>query len=154
MNFLSELRADTPTYILVIEDNPADIDLLRIGLDECRQAYDLRILRDGEEALLYVHQERAANLDNPRPCVIVLDLHIPRHNGIAVLEAIRDTPALTHIHVVVFTSAATPTEKHEATRLGVRLFLEKPTDLDQFIEAARCILDICNEAPKAHAAIP
>lgn len=126
---------------------------MRIALGQCGQEYELRVLRDGAEALRFVLEQRMSALDPPIPCVIVLDLHIPGHSGLEVLRAIKQAPPLSHVHVVVFTSAASPKKQDEAHGLGVRLYLDKPSDLDEFIVAARCILDICNEGIKAQAAV-
>ena len=141
-----------PAFIVVIEDNPNDILLLRLALDEQDEDYDLRVLRDGAEALAFVHEQRTRSHLSPVPCVIVLDLHLPKHEGVAVLEAIRQTPALAHINVVVLTGFASPLEQAQVTHWGVRLYREKPTDLNEFIDVSRQILEICNEGRAIDAA--
>src|SRR6202162_1144440 len=125
---------DKPALILLIEDSPVDVQLLRLALDQQGQKYELQVLRDGAEALLFVDQHRMAPIIDPEPCVIILDLHIPKHGGVAVLQAIRRAPVLAHIHVLVLTSAASPEEELEARYLGVRLYREKPRDLREFLE--------------------
>ena len=134
---------EKPAYILLIEDNPADIHRLRLALDRQGQKYELQVLRDGAEALLFVDQHRTASMSDPQPCVIILDLHIPKHGGVAVLQAIRRAPVLSHIHILVLTSATSPEEELEARYLGVRLYREKPRDLGEFIEVAQLIFEIC-----------
>src|SRR6478609_9559285 len=84
--------------IVIIEDNEGDIQLLRLALDEQKEAYELEILKDGEEALRFV-QEHRSGIREPEPCVILLDLHLPRYDGIAILHAIRGTPPLEHIKI-------------------------------------------------------
>jgi len=77
--------------------------------------------------------------------VIVLDLHLPRYDGLAVLRAIKREPALADIHVVIFTTQATPEEEREMLKLGVRLYCPKPMNLDDLTSVAEQILEICKE---------
>ena len=134
----------SPARILVVEDNPADVFLLRHALDEHGEDYQLEVLRDGAEAILFVQQQRTLASD-PTPCAIVLDLHLPKHDGAAVLKAIRLEPTLAHIHVVALTSLASPAEETEVRKMGPRLYRAKPTELDGWIELAGEILEICRE---------
>lgn len=133
-----------PARILVVEDNQADVFLLRHALDEHQEEYQLEVLKDGGEALLFVKQQRALARD-PNPCAIVLDLHLPKHDGAAVLKAIREQSTLSHIQVVALTSMASPAEETEVRRLGIRLYRTKPTDLDEWINLAGDILALCRE---------
>lgn len=130
-----------PPTILVIEDNSADVTLLRVALDRLNEEYVLQVLRDGDEALLFVEQHRDGRL-GPDPCVIALDLHLPRHDGIEILHAIKQAPGLAHIHVVILTSLATPSEELDVISIGAR-FIQKPADLDGYIELAERLMEIC-----------
>src|ERR1700733_14073824 len=134
----------TPSRILVVEDNQADVFLLRHALNEHAQDYQLEVLRDGAEAILFVQQQRTLAIE-PNPCAIVLDLHLPKHDGAAVLTAIRREPTLAHIHCVALPSFASPAEEREVRNLGIRLYRSKPTDLDGWIDLAGEILEICHE---------
>jgi len=133
-----------PARILVIEDSPADVHLLRHALNQHPDEYELEILQDGEEALDFIYEQRTVILE-PRPCVIVLDLHLPKHDGLAVLEAIKQTSPLAHIQVVALTSLSSPRDEAEVRSLGVRLYCEKPIDLDAWIALAGKILEYCRE---------
>jgi len=139
----------SPARILVVEDNQADVFLLRHALDEHAEDYLIEVLRDGAEAIQFVEQQRIIASD-PTPCAIVLDLHLPKHDGAAVLRVIRHEPTLSHIHVVALTSLASPTEENEVRNLGIRLYRAKPTDLDEWIKLAGEILELCREG----AAVP
>jgi CheY-like chemotaxis protein len=134
----------TLAQILVMEDNPADVHLLRLALDQHGEEYSLEVLRDGEEAIRFVNGYRMSSTDS-EPCVIILDLHLPRHDGKAVLKAIREEPALTHVHVVALSSMPSPSDELEVQRLGVRLCMAKPMELDAWIALAAEILAICRE---------
>jgi len=140
----------TTARIVVIEDNQADVFLLRHALDEHAKNYQLEVLRDGAEAILFVEQQRAFASD-PTPCAIVLDLHLPKHDGTAVLKAIRLEPMLAHINVVALTSLASPSEETEVRTLGIRLYRAKPTDLDAWIKLAGEILEICRDGAEVAA---
>jgi CheY-like chemotaxis protein len=138
-------KTENPARIVLIEDNPAEVYLLRVALDQLRHAYALHVLYDGAEALRFVQQERSRQTPEPKPCVIILDLHLPKHDGPEVLRAIKEVPALAHVHVVVLTTTASPKDEIEVRELGVRLYRRKPSDLDEFVEVARHILEICHE---------
>jgi chemotaxis family two-component system response regulator Rcp1 len=133
-----------PAQLLVMEDNPADVHLLRLALDHHGEAYNLELLRDGEEAIRFVQSQRILPMD-PEPCVIILDLHLPRHDGKAVLRAIRQEPTLCHVHVVALSSMPSPSDEAEVLRLGARLCRAKPMELDEWLELAAEILAICRE---------
>jgi CheY-like chemotaxis protein len=146
-------RADpgrsSPAKILVIEDNPGDLLLLRYGLDHHQNDYILSVLVDGEEAIRFVESQRS--VDSPDPCVIVLDLHLPKHSGPAVLKEIRKQPSLAHVHVVVWTTQGSPAEEREIFQLGVRLYKTKPSELDGWISLGGEILQLCHQ--RSHAVV-
>lgn len=133
-----------PARIIVIEDNPADVKLLRFSLDELGEAYELAVLTDGEEALAYISGHQADS-PAPDPCVIVLDLHLPRYDGLAVLRTLRASPNLSHVRVAVVTSSASPREEAQVRALGVRLYRKKPLLLEHFMELGAEILALCRE---------
>jgi two-component system, chemotaxis family, response regulator Rcp1 len=137
-------REHQPARILVIEDSPADILLLRHALDEQGDEYEIQVLKDGAQALQFVALQRHLRLE-PKPCVIVLDLHLPKHDGLTVLEAIRHAPALVHLHVVALSSYASPHDEAEIRALGVTRYCEKPLNLDGWITLASDILAICRD---------
>jgi CheY-like chemotaxis protein len=144
---VSQTQEVKPAKILIIEDNRADIAILRHALDQQGEEYDLEVLTDGEAALLFVHEHRMGKRA-PDPCVILLDLHLPKHNGMEVLGAIRLAPALSHIQVVVLTGLADPKEEADARAMGA-IFREKPSSLNQFLQLAAEILAICKGSAEA-----
>lgn len=133
-----------PARIVVIDDSPTDVLLLRHALDLHHEPYELTVLNDGEEALQFVGLHRKPSHE-PEPCVIVLDLHLPRYDGMAVLRAIKREPMLANISVIILTTLATPEEEVEMVRMGVRLYQAKPMNLDELSAVAGRILDICKE---------
>jgi CheY-like chemotaxis protein len=133
-----------PAKIVVVEDNSADVFLLRHALDQHEEEYVLDILRDGEEAIEFVNRQRSVG-PHGEPCVIVLDLHLPKHDGTAVLRVIREEPALASVHVVALTTLASPKDEQVVRDLGVRLYKAKPTLVEDWINLAAEILAICRE---------
>lgn len=136
-----EVSAVSIPRILVIEDNLADIFILRHALDTVGEPYVLEVLTDGEAALAFVAEHRDGTRE-PEPCVILLDLHLPKYNGIEVLTAIRDEPPLSHLHVVVLTSRASPEEENLIANLG-GVCCVKPAGLPATIQLAGEVIDLC-----------
>ena len=128
-------------HLVLIEDNPADIGLLRYALDEQKEPYTLEVLPDGESALRYVRELYASN--GPEPCLIVLDLHLPQYDGSTILRAIRSEPTLSHVAVAIVTSSLSPLEKAEVLALGVKLYRKKPMGYEETVELARELIEIC-----------
>jgi CheY-like chemotaxis protein len=139
-----------PHRLLLIEDNPADTLLLREALNEQNDPYILDVLADGESALRYVREHCGRNC--PEPCLIILDLLLPKHDGSTVLRAIRSEPELSHVAVAVLTSGASPMEEAEVVALGVRLYRRKPMTYDDTVDLARELIEVCREPRKVAAA--
>jgi len=117
--------------ILLAEDNPADVYLIRVALAEHCVNLPLQVAADGREVLQILYQQEAraeAELN-----LIILDLNLPRHDGIEILQWLRQTERLAHIPVVVLTSSDSPRDRIIAGELGATRFLRKPSDLEQFL---------------------
>jgi len=141
-------KHSSPAKIVVVEDNSADVFLLRHALDQHDEEYILEVLDDGEEAIEFVNRQRSTG-DDAEPCVIVLDLHLPKQDGTAVLKVIRQEPALAMVQVVALTTLASPKDEQEVRDLGVRLYRAKPTLVEEWIMLAGEILEICRERTRA-----
>src|SRR5271170_5662940 len=131
--------------ILVIEDNSSDVFLLRRALIATAGGnFDLEIAADGERALELIRSRD----DQPelQPCTILLDLHLPKHDGLEILRAIRQNPALAGIPVLVTTNLASPKEADELQRLGVEC-RPKPADLGQYAKLASDLAGMCRGSP-------
>jgi CheY-like chemotaxis protein len=135
--------------ILVIDDNTADVNLLRVGLDRHGKEYELQVLSTGDEALRFV-QEHKAGSHSTEPCVILLDLHLPKYDGLAILDALKQAPMLSHIHVIVLSGSASPSEQRKIHGMGA-VYRQKPFSLDDYFELGSEILEIC-EGSRAIAA--
>jgi CheY-like chemotaxis protein len=132
----------TKAQILIVQDDPADIDLLRLALEQHREPYDLTILRDGAEALQFV-TDRRWGIQEPHPCVILLNLYLPKYDGMEVLEAVRRAPNLGHVQVVMLTSTRVPPwEGAKIENMGAFLW-QKPLDFSEVLEFTGFVLQLC-----------
>jgi CheY-like chemotaxis protein len=104
----------------------------------------MEVLRNGQDALRFI-RDHATRENEPDPCVIVLDLHLPHFDGLAVLGAIRQSRDLSPVHVVVLSGLASPDEKKKIAALGA-VYRQKPFQLSEFLELGAAVLTICKEA--------
>jgi CheY-like chemotaxis protein len=122
--------------ILLVEDNPNDLELTLIALAKSQLANEVVVVRDGAEALDYVHR-RAEFKARPvgNPAVILLDLKLPKVDGLEVLKEIRETEALKSIPVVMLTSSKEEQDVVRSYELGVNAYVVKPVDFTEFVRA-------------------
>ena len=130
--------------ILVVEDNPSDVFILRRTLLDQEEEINLRVACDGEEAIQFLC-EHGDNPSELHPCVIVLDLHLPKQDGLEVLHILREKPAFNHIPVVVLTGGASPQEEAALHSFGLDC-RGKPTSLSEFDELAAELIAICKSS--------
>jgi CheY-like chemotaxis protein len=118
--------------ILLAEDNSADVYLIREALREHGVECPIRLATDGKEVLQLISTPvlPSGGLDLS---LIILDLNLPRHDGIEILQRLRDTPGLAHVPVVVLTSSDSPRDRAMVTELGAARFFRKPSNLEQFL---------------------
>ncbi len=128
--------------IVIIEDNAPDVVLLREALDEHGVSCELTVIGDGEAALDYVASPPAGA---PLPCLLILDLNLPKRDGIEVLRGIRESAVLSRVRVVVLTTSDSPSEREMVEAIGVRAYLRKPVDLDSFMALGGLLKEICQE---------
>lgn len=126
--------------ILLVEDDPKDVELTISALSEYNLANDILVVRDGVEALDYLYR-RGAFLPEPagNPILILLDLKMPRMGGIQVLEQIKSDEHLRMIPVVILTSSQESQDLEICYRLGVNAYVVKPVKFTNFVEAVRGI---------------
>jgi CheY-like chemotaxis protein len=135
--------------ILLIDDNAADIKLLRFALNEQGEPYELEVLRTGEDAIRFI-TAHGKESSEPQPCVILLDLHLPRYDGIALLQAIKQSEELAHVKSVVLSGFASPAERARIEELGA-VYIQKPSELTHYLELGAKIIDMCGSGLKAAA---
>jgi CheY-like chemotaxis protein len=122
-----------PNAILLVEDNPADVQIAQRALRESGSAVDLIVVRDGQEALDYLLR-RANHIAGPwrRPDLILLDLNLPGLNGLEVLRHIRADANLADVPVVVLTTSRRPEDVRQTYAAGANTYIEKPQDFTRF----------------------
>ena len=125
--------------ILLVEDNPNDVELALHALKKNNLTNRINVVRDGAEALefLFASGEYAGRDVNPTPKIILLDLKLPKVDGLEVLRRIKADQRTHSIPVVVLTSSREERYIVESYRLGVNSYITKPVDFEQFTEAVR-----------------
>ncbi|MBI1897121.1 MAG: response regulator [Acidobacteria bacterium] len=127
-------------WIVLIEDNPADVGLVREALDEYGVSCELTVLTDGERAMHFV-----SDIDERRgrcPDLVILDLNLPRRHGYEILARMRSSVQCPHVPVVVFTSSEAREDKENAARLHVARYIRKPHRLEQFIQVGGVLKEL------------
>ena len=125
--------------IVLVEDNPADVELTLRALKKFHIANKIVLLKDGQEALEYFFT-RGSYADRKvtkQPKIILLDLKLPKINGLEVLRELKNNETTRTIPVVVLTSSKEESDLIESYKLGVNSYLIKPVDFDQFVESVR-----------------
>ena len=124
--------------ILLVEDDPSDLELTLVALDKSQLANELIVARDGQEAIDYLRGEGNWSARNPgNPAVILLDLKLPKIDGLEVLETIRSSDTLKSIPVVMLTSSREEQDLVRGYALGVNAYVVKPVDFQKFIESIK-----------------
>ena len=148
------MNVEWPVEILLVEDNPSDAELALHALRKHKLANRIEVVRDGAEALDFIFARGSfSHRDiNQTPRVVLLDLKLPKVDGLEVLRQVKGDPRTRKIPVVVLTSSREERDVMESYNLGVNSYILKPVDFQQFTEAVRTIglyWLLLNEPPKA-----
>lgn len=132
-----------PALILLVEDNPMDVDLTLDAFREARLANKIHVARDGQEALDYLfgNGEYADRQAHPLPDLVLLDLKMPGIDGHEVLRRIKEEPLLRRVPVVVLTSSREEADRAKVYDNGANSFLVKPVSFEDFLLVVRQIHD-------------
>ena len=122
--------------ILLVEDDKRDLELTLVALERSQLANDVVVVRDGAMALQYLNRQ-GEHADRPEgnPAVILLDLKLPKVNGLEVLRSVRSTEGLRSIPVVMLTSSHEESDLVKSYELGVNAYVVKPVEFKQFVSA-------------------
>lgn len=132
------MTTGTPVEILLIEDNPYDVELTLRAFKQYNIANNIHTVRDGAEALEFIFCTGAyAQRDFSVPKLILLDLKLPKVDGVEVLQKIKADPRTQLIPVVALTTSNAERDVQECYRLGINSYIVKPLDFKQFAEAIR-----------------
>jgi len=127
--------------ILLVDDNPADLELARYAFEEAGVPPDhIDVTRDGEEALAYLRRQGPyAGRTTPNPTLVLLDVNMPRLNGLETLQRLKADPALQTLPVVMLTTSSHAEDMERSYRHGANAYVVKPVDLAAFLEVARTL---------------
>ncbi len=120
-----------PAHVVLVEDNPGDVFLIQEALRDKGVHFELRHFSDGEEA--WVALAQSDKNANTVPDLILLDLNLPKTEGVSLLRQIREHPALADVPVAVLTSSQSPRDEREAAALGATRYIRKSALLDDFL---------------------
>lgn len=125
--------------ILIVEDNPSDAEMALRAFKKNNLTNKILVVEDGEEALDYLFSkgQYATKNKDSRPKIILLDLKLPKINGLEVLKEIKSHPETKIIPVIVLTSSKEESDIIESYQLGVNSYIVKPVDFEKFVEAVR-----------------
>jgi len=124
--------------VLLVEDDPRDVELTLTALDESNLANEVVVARDGEQALDYLYRRGAfSTRSNGDPAVLLLDLKLPKIDGLEVLRQIKSDERLKLVPVVVLTSSHEEKDLIRSYRLGVNAYVVKPVDFHEFLNAIK-----------------
>lgn len=124
--------------ILLVEDSANDIELILAALEENRMANEVVVVRDGEEALDYLYRRGVYRLRREgNPVVVLLDLKLPKVDGLEVLAQLKSDRELKVIPVVVLTSSGEEQDLIESYNLGTNAYVVKPVDFHEFVDAIK-----------------
>lgn len=131
---MNKYKKDQP--ILLVEDNPLDLDLTIRAFKSQKLDNPILTARDGEEALAFIEKWESGE---PCPVVILLDLKMPKVNGLEVLNVLKNHQKFKTIPVVVLTTSSESSDVHQAYQLGANSYIVKPVDFEKFLDVAKQI---------------
>jgi two-component system, chemotaxis family, response regulator Rcp1 len=131
---------DSSIEILLVEDNPGDVELTRIAFREARVSNPLRVVTDGVQAMAYLRQERPFERAI-RPGLILLDLNLPRMDGREVLQTVKSDPELRRIPVCVISSSHQDCDVSKSYDLHANSYISKPMTIAELIETVAQLRD-------------
>ncbi len=129
-----------PVNVLLVEDNPADVDLTRISFAEAKLKCHLHTVNDGVEAMAFL-KKLDEWADAPTPDLILLDLNMPRKDGREVLAEIKENPELRRIPVIVLTSSDAEQDIVKSYDLHTNAYIQKPVDFEDLKNVVRALED-------------
>jgi two-component system, chemotaxis family, response regulator Rcp1 len=130
--------------VIVIEDNPTDVFLIREAIKEYGVDADLEVFQDGEEALNLLTR-MGADDDVPCPALVLLDINLPKTDGLKVLEQMRQSRGCKNTLVVVMTSSAAQSDRAKATELNADVYFLKPSGYDAFLKLGGIMQDLLKQ---------
>ena len=126
--------------LLLAEDSPADVYIVKRSLKKHLPGFDLRVVDDGEKAIRFIDTVDGDDA-LPCPCAMIVDLNLPKKGGREILQRVRQSRRSCEIPVVVLTSSDSPVDRADAASGGATAYFCKPIDLDEFMEIGQIVKD-------------
>lgn len=133
-------KFNEPIEILLVEDNPGDVRLTLEAIKESKILCNMSTVEDGVEAIAFVRKQ-GKYIDAPQPDLLILDLNLPKKNGLEVLKEMKEDLRLQHIPVVMLTISESEEDILKAYKHHVNCYITKPVDMNQFIKIVNSIED-------------
>jgi len=124
--------------LFLVEDNAADVDLLRLALQHAGVDCDLVVFTNGREVIDHI-LHNAGPSPQSVPELIILDLNLPKLEGLEVLRLIRDTPGFANVPVAVLSSSSSPRDRDKLSELRIAEYIVKPADLDEYLRIGETV---------------
>lgn len=135
-----------PFQVLLIEDNRPDVMLVRQALSLRSSEFVVHEMADAEEAAAYI--ERMGDGDcSPCPDIVLLDLNMPKGEGLELLETLRASPRCPSVPIIIMTSSDSPRDRARAAEIGTTRYFKKPIELDQFLALGALVEEVLKEHP-------
>jgi CheY-like chemotaxis protein len=134
------IRNVVPIEILLIEDNPGDVDLTKFALKKAKMVNNVNVAIDGEDAMAFLRR-KGNHAEAPRPDLVLLDINLPKKSGMEVLAEMKNDEGLRRIPVIMLTTSEAEADIIKAYDLHANSYVAKPVDLGQFMEAIRSLDD-------------
>ena len=133
-------QTESHIEILLVEDNPGDVRLMKEALKECKQSNILHVAKDGVEAMNFLRNQGTYR-NAVRPDIIILDLNLPKKDGREVLAEVKEDKNLKRIPVVILTTSRSESDILRSYDLHANCYINKPVDLDEFVNVVKSIED-------------
>ena len=134
-------------HILLIEDNPADVELLRRAFLSAQLDCELTLLEDGAEALAFLRQQET-EAGEPSLDLTILDLNLPKNDGVEVLQAMRASAKFAGVPIAILSSSAYLRERARIEPFGIGRYITKPADLDEFLNIGFIVKELLAESAR------
>ena len=142
---MNKWHGERRVHILLIEDNPADVELLRRALASAQLDCELTLMEDGAEALAFLRRLETEP-DERSPDLTVLDLNLPKNDGVEVLQAMRASRVFGSAPVAILSSSASSRERAKIEQFGIGRYITKPADLDEFLSIGFILKELLMES--------
>jgi len=136
----------SPCYILLAEDNPADVGLVRYTLTQHQVECELSVISDGDQVVSFINR---LDGDSKLPCpdLLLLDLHLPKRDGMEILKHLRSSERCSRTPVVILTSSDSPLDKQTAEYNAAIHYFRKPSSLDEFLTLGNIVRSVIEKPP-------